>query len=904
MRSTPVRVLLVETAEGSPTLAMLSAIPGVVAERAAGYEEGLRRAVAGGHDVVLADWRIGDRLGIELLWDAVAGGCAAPVVLLGDDRDPDFDLDAMRAGAVQFLLHSELSPGVLEPTLRFAIGRKRAEDELRESRRRLATLLSNLPGMAYRCRNDPAWSLDFASEGSRELTGWDPADLVERAKVAWADLIHADDRPRVWQTVQAAISTGRPFEVEYRIRRRDGEERWVAENGRAVAGAGRAAVLEGFICDVTERKRAEAAVRRSGEYFRALIETAAEVFAVGNADGTLRYVSPAIERLTGAAPEAWLGTTLFARVHPDDRDAVRAAFDRALAEPGVPVVAETRLRHRDGGWRAVEVACRNLLDDPAVGGIVYNAHDVTERRGHEATLLRREQQWRALIERGQDIITVVRDTGEVGFASPSVERVLGYAPDALLGSYLFELVHPDEVPAVLDVFARAIEEPGRPERVELRMRHRDGTWRILETIVTSLLHDPAVEGIVVNSRDVTERKQAEEALAASRQQFLQAQKMDAVGRLAGGVAHDFNNLLTAIRGNAELLLLDLPAGAPGAEEVEEIRRAADRAAGLTRQLLAFSRRQVLQPRVFGLNAVVRDMEKMLGRLIGEDVALVTRLADDLAHVRADPGQLEQVVMNLAVNARDAMPSGGQLIVETRNAVLDEEMRRTFPYVVPGPYVMLAVSDTGHGMDRETRERVFEPFFTTKPAGRGTGLGLSTVYGIVKQSGGYIWVYSEPGRGTTVRIYLPSVAGGARPAGPAAAAAPARGGVETILLAEDEEPVRRLAREVLTRNGYTVLEAGDGEQALRVSERHPGRIDLLVTDVVMPAMSGRDLSALLAAARPALRVLYMSGYTEEAVARHGVLDPGTGFIEKPFTADALASAVRRVLDEAVAPGPRG
>jgi CheY-like chemotaxis protein len=370
--------------------------------------------------------------------------------------------------------------------------------------------------------------------------------------------------------------------------------------------------------------------------------------------------------------------------------------------------------------------------------------------------------------------------------------------------------------------------------------------------------------------------------------------MDAVGRLAGGVAHDFNNLLTAIRGNAELLLLDIPAGDPRREDVEEIRKASDRAATLTRQLLAFSRRQVLQPRVLDLNGVVREMERMLRRLIGEDVELVTRLDAGLEQVRADPGQVEQVVLNLAVNARDAMPAGGRVTVETRNVELDEEMRRGFPYVVPGPYVMLSVSDTGHGMDTETRERAFEPFFTTKPAGRGTGLGLSTVYGIVKQSGGFVWIDSELGRGTTVRIYLPPVGEPAAPQAEASAPALAAQGTGTVLLAEDEVTVRRLAVRVLRRGGYTVLEAGDGEEALRLAQAHAGAIDLLVTDVVMPRVGGRVLASRVRSARPGVRVLYISGYNEEAVQHHGVLDPDTAFLGKPFTAEQLLTAVANAL----------
>ncbi|MFQ5891102.1 MAG: ATP-binding protein [Gemmatimonadota bacterium] len=395
--------------------------------------------------------------------------------------------------------------------------------------------------------------------------------------------------------------------------------------------------------------------------------------------------------------------------------------------------------------------------------------------------------------------------------------------------------------------------------------------------------------------DITETRETEAALRQSEEQLRQAQKMEAAGRLAGGVAHDFNNVLTVIIANSELLLTDLGPDDPGRVGVEEIRKAADRAASLTRQLLAFSRKQVLEPRVLDLNAEVADVEKMLRRLIGEDLDLRTVRDPALSPVRADPGQIHQVLVNLAVNAREAMPEGGKLIIETKNVELDEAYAHTHESVAPGPYVMLAVSDTGHGMDEETQSQIFEPFFTTKGPGEGTGLGLATVYGIVKQSGGYIWVYSNPGLGTTFKIYLPRVPGAVERLEPSAVpAAPLRGS-ETVLLVEDEPVILDLARRVLRQNGYAVLGASGAEEALRVCERHEGAIPLIVTDVVMPRMSGPKLAERLASLRPEARVLYISGYTDEVIVHHGVLAPGTAFLQKPFAAAALARKVREVLD---------
>lgn len=398
---------------------------------------------------------------------------------------------------------------------------------------------------------------------------------------------------------------------------------------------------------------------------------------------------------------------------------------------------------------------------------------------------------------------------------------------------------------------------------------------------------PAVTRAVGDAAVRRERRRLE-------QQLLQSQKLEAVGRLAGGVAHDFNNVLTAILGSSELLLLDTPASAPKREEMEIIRDAATRARDLIRQLLAFSARQVLTPTVLDVNHLVKNVGRMLRRLIGEDIEFATALAPDLGAVRADPGQLEQVLFNLAVNARDAMPKGGRLTVETINAEVTDwdAARRDVP---PGRYVVLQVTDTGVGMDAETQAHIFEPFFTTKPRGQGTGLGLATVYGILRQSGGYVTVWSAPGAGSSFRIHLPRVDEPVEPVRTSAAVAAPVAGAETVLLAEDEKLVRVLAVRVLQQAGYRVLVAAGGKEALEIARGHAGPIHLLLTDVVMPEMSGRELMHRLTELRPGVRVLYMSGYSDEAIAHHGVLDPGTAFMQKPFTPAALSHKVREVLD---------
>jgi signal transduction histidine kinase/CheY-like chemotaxis protein len=392
-----------------------------------------------------------------------------------------------------------------------------------------------------------------------------------------------------------------------------------------------------------------------------------------------------------------------------------------------------------------------------------------------------------------------------------------------------------------------------------------------------------------------ERKRAEEALRQSEERLRQGQKMEAVGRLAGGVAHDFNNLLTVITSYSDLLLEDLALDDPKRDDVGEIRKAAEGAAALTRQLLAFSRQQVLEPKVLDLKAIVTGTEKLLRRLIGEDVQLTTALAPDLGAVKADPVQLEQIIINLAVNARDAMPTGGRLTIEAANVEMDEVYVRSHAPARPGHYVMLAMSDTGIGMDEQTKARIFEPFFTTKERGKGTGLGLATVYGIVKQAGGFIWVYSEPARGTSFKVYLPRVDEPVEPAVARTATAEPGRGTETVLVVEDAASVRMVTRQVLDRYGYAVLEAPNGDTALRLAVKHHGPIHLLLTDVVMPGLSGRQLAEQLAQLRPDMKVLYVSGYGDSAVVHHGILEAGVAYLQKPFTPESLARRVRDALD---------
>lgn len=516
-----------------------------------------------------------------------------------------------------------------------------------------------------------------------------------------------------------------------------------------------------------------------------------------------------------------------------------------------------------------------------------------ERKQATETVREREELVQLLLDSTAEAIYGIDLNGTCMLANPTCARLLGYAdPEQLKGRNMHTLMHhhrPDgrSYPEEECPIARMFEtRQGVHVKDEVFWR-ADGTKFDVEYFSYPMWRGEELVGGVVTFLDVSHQRRLEE-------QLRQAQKLDAVGQLAGGVAHDFNNLLTIINGCSEILLASMPHDDPDRELLEEIHKAGMRSASLTRQLLAFSRKQVFAPRVLDLNEVVLDTEKMLRRVIGEDIHLTATLHPRLGSVKADPGQLEQVLLNLAVNARDAMPQGGKLTIETRNVVLDEDYTLSHAEVRPGPYVMLAVTDTGTGMTEEVKRRLFEPFFTTKGPGSGTGMGLAVVHGIVKQSDGAIDVYSEPGLGTSFKIYFPRVDQAASTVKSGSALGPAPRGTETLLLVEDEDAVRALARFTLQQCGYTVLEASHGEEAMRVAAQHGEQIHLLVTDVVMPGMGGRVLAERLLSIHPGMKVLYLSGYTDDAVVRHGVLHEEVNFLQKPFSPNALAHQVREVL----------
>jgi two-component system cell cycle sensor histidine kinase/response regulator CckA len=623
------------------------------------------------------------------------------------------------------------------------------------------------------------------------------------------------------------------------------------------------------------------------QLFRLIGENAADLIAVVDMEGNRIYNSVSYERALGYTLAELKSSSGFDQIHPDDRGRVQEAGAEAR-RTGQGKTLEYRIRHKDGTWRVLESTSSVIINSKGVPEkLVIVSRDVTDRKEATEALRQSEASNRSLVEGAPYGIYRAATDGQFLRVNPALERMLKYTtPGELIKANLRTAVFRNA--ADFDRLVELLGSEGEFKDVEVEWKRKDNKSITVRASGRRLNESHKAASVYeVFAEDVTERRALEKQLSM-------AAKMEAVGRLSGGIAHDFNNLLGVIIGYSQVLRRKLDPNSPLKEHAEEVEKAAQRAVSLTRQLLAFSRQQILTLAVVDLNTLVSDMQKMLPRLIGEDIAIDIDLDPSLGTTKADQGQIEQVVMNLAVNARDAMPNGGKLQIETANRELDEHYCSEHPGAKPGRYIMLAMTDSGAGMTQQTLAHIFEPFFTTKEVGKGTGLGLATVYGIVKQSGGYIWVDSALGFGSSFQIYLPRVE---ESVSKPTAEAPTDNlrGSETILLVEDADALRKLAHSFLADHGFQVITASSGEEALRVAELYGQRIDLLVTDVVMPGMNGRALADRLLAKQPKLKVLYISGYTDSFIAGHGVLEAGTFLLHKPFTEEVLIRKVRDVLD---------
>ncbi len=763
--------------------------------------------------------------------------------------------------------------------------RRRVEEALRASEERFRLLVNGVHDHAIYMLSVNG-EIQTWNGGAAHIYGYTAEEIIgQHRKVFFTPEDVADGAPQ--RELDLAAAKGRTSEEGWRVRK-DGSSFWA--NGTMTVLRDAAGGVRGFVKvvrDLSERKSAEDALRLSEGRFRSLVTASAQIVWTTDATGELYIATPSWGEYTGLPEAEVRGWGWLNAIHPDDRRRANERWRLSL-QSNERIEVDFRIRRADGEWRHFSVRGVPIPDkDGAIREWVGVCEDATEQRQAEEGLRLRDRAIQA-VSQGILITDPNQADNPIIYASRGFEAITGYTTDNILGRNCRFLQGPDTDPAPVRVMHEAILA-GRECAVELLNYKRDGTPFWNDLFLTPV-HDDGGKlvnyvGVIV---DVTERRTLEQA-------FQQSQKMDAIGRLAGGVAHDFNNLLTVISGYSDMLLGEIPLTNPHRGMVVAIRHAGERAAGLTRQLLAFSRQQVIAPVVLDLNDVVAESEKLLRRLIGEDITVAAILDPKLPPVKADPGHVDQIIMNLCVNARDAMPTGGRLTIETHDLLL-EKGQSAYSDLGPGRFALLMVTDTGHGMTEQIKAQVFEPFFTTKEQGKGTGLGLATVFGIVKQSNAHISVDSEVGVGTTFKILFPAV--DASPTrNTVSGAIDLRPGTETILLVEDEEGVRKIARISLETQGYKVLEAASGTDAIQRATQHSGPIHLVITDVVMPEMGGGKLAEVLRSRHPGLKVLFMSGYTDDAVIRHGVMGGTDAFLQKPFTPLGLAKKVRAMLDEA-------
>jgi PAS domain S-box-containing protein len=773
---------------------------------------------------------------------------------------------------------------------------KRADEALRTEKQRFQSLSENAPfGMMM---IDPKGQFKYINPKFVELFGYDLEDVPngkEWFRRAYPDSVYRHHVISTWVKDLESSDPGEKRSRTFTVTCKDGTQKIINFTPVQLRTGENLMTCE----DITERKRAEEALRESEERYRTILENIEDGYYETDLPGDLTFFNDSLCKMLGYSKDEMLGMPNKQYTDEENREKLFQAFNEVY-RTGEPT--------KGFDWQVVRKDGRKLFGEVSVSlirgsegqptGFRGIARDITERKQAEEALRTEKQRFERLLENAPFGVILIGKEGNFKYVNSKFIELFGYdLKDIPNGKEWFKKAYPDP-----DYRHQVIETwihdsntsaPGENVPRIFTAACKDGTKKISRFITVQL----GTGEYLMSCEDITLVQRAEEEKAALAEQLRQSQKMEAIGRLAGGIAHDFNNLLTVIRGYSQLSLLELKADDNVREHIEEVQRATQRATDLTRQLLAFGRRQIMEMRILDLNALLKDLDKMLHRVIGEDIELTYRLTKDIGQVKVDAGQIEQVILNLAVNARDAMPSGGKLTIETSNAELDEAYAHVHIGSKPGRYVMLSVSDTGVGMTPEIRERAFDPFFTTKEKGKGTGLGLSTCYGIVKQSGGNIWAYSEPGRGTTLKIYLPRLDESLKEAKEEDKTVEILKGSETILAVEDEIEVRKLVAQILTGQGYRVIEASDGEDAIRVAEKNSeNNIHLLLTDVVMPGMSGHELAVLLGVSHPKMKVLYMSGYTDNAIVHHGVLEEGVNYIQKPFTLDALARKVREVLDQ--------
>jgi len=767
--------------------------------------------------------------------------------------------------------------------------RKQAEKAIRESEGRFRSIAENIPGAVYMYYifPDGTRSEQFMGPGLEDLIGKADKDDEGGEIDRLLNRVHPDDQEALHRAGDIALEKGETLDHEYQVKTNAGDYKWIRSIGRPTLMEDGSVRWQGVLIDIDERRRAEEALRESEEKFREIADLLPQPIYEVDVKGEITFISRSGFELSGYTIEDFVnGVNALQIVIPRDRDRMKKNIKRILQGEELGGTEYTILRKDGAAFPVIVYSTPVIRENKPVGlrGVIF---DITERKQAEEALKASEEKFRSLFEDSRDTIFITSADGIMIDINSAGEELFGYTRSELLGMDVRQLYF-DQNDRIQ--FVQEIIQTGFVRNYEIKFRRKDGEG--IECLLTATIKTAddgktiLFQGII---SDVTETRKLEE-------QFRQSQKMEAVGRLAGGVAHDFNNMLSVIIGGSELAMRLLKPYDPSRQKFEEIHKAAEHATNLTRQLLAFSRKQTLKPKVLDLNKIIVNMDKMLRRIIGEDVELETMPAPDLWKVKVDPGQIEQVILNMAVNARDAMPTGGRLTVETMNVELGDDYTRMRPGTKPGSYVMFTISDTGSGMTDEVKEHLFDPFFTTKESEKGTGLGLSTVYGIIKQSGGNIWVYSEAGKGSTFKIYLPKVIGEEEKIERRVVSSKIPRGSETIIVVEDDDNVRRLAVEMLETQGYKLFESRNGLEAFKICQKMEKPVDLVVTDVIMPGMSGDELAKLLRKELwPEVKVLFMSGHAENVVAHQGILEPGIPYLQKPLNLISFTQKVREVLD---------
>ncbi|MFH0974792.1 MAG: PAS domain S-box protein [Spirochaetota bacterium] len=774
--------------------------------------------------------------------------------------------------------------------------RKQAEENLKESERRFATLINNLPGLVYRCKNDLNWTMEYLSDRCEELTGYLPEDLLNNTVLSYNDLIHPEDRKQVYDSVQNHINIKQSYQMTYRIKTAQETVKWVWEKGTGVFNeTGELMALEGFIADISERKQAQEALVESEGKYRILVESVlVGVYVIQ--DNLFRFVNKRFCEIYGYSYDE-----IVDKLSPVD---ITYANDTGI-------VTENLRKRISGEIDSISYTIRGVRKDGEIrmieifGGVsTYNGRrailgtiiDVTERKHAEEALKEKEEFLSSIVENIPDMI-FIKDARELRFIrfNKAGENLLGYKREELIGRNDYDFFPADQA----DFFTKKDMEVLKSGQLYDIPEEPIDTKSGKKILHTQKIPIPDKNGnpayLLGISEDITDRKQSEKEQERLQSQLLQAQKMESIGRLAGGVAHDFNNMLSVITGYTELITSEIDPSQPIFGRLQEIRKAAQRSAELTRQLLAFARKQTISPRILNINETIENILKILRRLIGEDIDLVWIPGIHVRPIKIDPAQIDQILTNLCINARDAIAGVGKVTIATQPISINELFCDTHPDFSPGEFILLTVSDNGRGMEKDILDKLFEPFFTTKDRGKGTGLGLATVYGIVKQNNGLINVYSEPGHGTIFKIYLPCIKEDIEILREELVSQIPHGN-ETLLLVEDEPLTLKMTREMLESLGYQVLAARNPGDAIKIATEYSSKIQLLVTDVIMPDMNGKDLKIKLSLICPKLKCLFTSGYTSDIIAHQGVLDDGVNFIQKPFSIHDIAAKIREILDK--------